>query len=155
MLKTALEISKLHCQPSGQPWVETCPGMDLGPGKNRKTKKHVGLANAHVLRADMVMYVARKDTCITMSMILLHRRTARTPDAAIYSAPCAQHEAKKKATPPAKAQTFRGDDFVIEQNYVLLAPSKHRCDHLRPVCRISPIYDLQMTSCCLHARAWK
>ena len=87
----AFEISNLHCQPSGQPWVETCPGMDLGLGKNRKTKKHLGLANAHVLRADMVMYIARKDTYIIMSMSLLHRKRARwrTPDAAIHSAPCA------------------------------------------------------------------
>ena len=45
-----IEIGKLHCQPSRQPVVETCPGVGDGTkNKNWKTKKHIGLANANAL----------------------------------------------------------------------------------------------------------
>lgn len=50
---TASEISKLHCQPFRQPQVETWPGVGVGTkDKNRKTEKHMGLANYYNLTAD-------------------------------------------------------------------------------------------------------
>ena len=54
LLGTILEVSKLHCQPSRQPLVETCPGMDDRTGKNWKTKEHMGLANTNALPMEML-----------------------------------------------------------------------------------------------------
>ena len=49
-LGTTLEISNLHCQPSRQPLVETCPSL-VGRTKEKdwKTKRHMGCANTNAL----------------------------------------------------------------------------------------------------------
>ena len=54
MLGTTLENSKLHCQLSRQPLVETCPRVDeRTTDKYWKTNRHMGFANTKVLPMEM------------------------------------------------------------------------------------------------------
>ena len=65
---TTLKISKLHCQPSRQPLVETCPGVDEATkNKNWKTKKDMGLANKDALPMEMfgrMEHNSNADSCM-------------------------------------------------------------------------------------------
>ena len=63
---TMLENSTLHCQPSTQLLVETCPGLDDGTkDQNSKTKKNMGLANTKVLPMEMLgRHNSNADKCM-------------------------------------------------------------------------------------------
>ena len=72
---TLLEIKKPDCQPSGQPLVETCRGVDDGTEhKNWKTKKHMRLANTNVLPMEMLgstEHNSNVDKCIADTYIFV------------------------------------------------------------------------------------
>ena len=64
------DVSKPNCHPSGQPPVETCPGVDDGTKfKNWKTKEEMGLANANILPMGMFASMEQNsnaDKCIAL-----------------------------------------------------------------------------------------